>query len=119
MQLGHFGDSCPSTNVQYDTVHLAVLDCNGVHDVAVMFCACGEVSGMEATEVNQLLNVGWYPATKESPRTVATFSVLDKYEAIAFEGKLSGYHFYNSLVRLSDATECRPLPVIFALTDLS
>ena len=100
-------------------VNITLLDCNGVHDIAIMFCTCGEVAGMEATEVNQLVNVGWYPATKEAPRTAVTFNLLDKYDAIAFEGKLSGYHFFKSLVRLSDGTEYQNIPVRFALKNLS
>ena len=111
LQLGHGGENCPNSNVKRDAIAMTVLDCNGVHDVTVMFCNCGLVFGMEATEVNQLIRIGWYPATKEAPRTVATFNVLDEYDTITCEGKISGYHFYKSLVRLTDVTLCLPTPV--------
>ena len=94
-----------------DAVLLTVLDCNGIHEVMVMFCECECTVGIEEMEVNQLIRAGWYPATKERPRTVATFNLLDEFNAISFEGKLSSYHFYRSLHRLSDATECSPIPV--------
>ena len=99
------------TQSQRDAIAMTVLDCNGIHDIAVMFCHCGLVSGVEATEVNQLIKMNWYPATKEKPRTVASFNLLDEYDAIVCEGKISGYHFFRSLVRLTDVTLCLPILV--------
>ena len=96
-----------------DAILMTVLDCNGVHEVLLMFCRCERSVGIEEIEVNQLIQAGWYPATKERPRTVASFNLLDEFDAIAYEGKLSSYHFYNSLHRLSDATECLPISVRF------
>ena len=111
VQLGHSGGACPFTKVTKDVVLLTVLDCNGVHEVLVMFCECGENVGVYGSEVNQLIRAGWYPATKDRPRTVASFNLLEEFDAIAFEGKLSSYHFYKSLLRISDPTECMELPV--------
>ncbi|KAJ7150169.1 hypothetical protein C8R43DRAFT_1128212 [Mycena crocata] len=62
--------------------------------------------------VHRLMMARLYPATIASPRTAATFNVLDRFELLAFESKCSAYEFYHSLARESDNTGLRPAPTI-------
>ncbi|KAJ7119884.1 hypothetical protein C8R43DRAFT_900853 [Mycena crocata] len=77
-----------------------IIDEHGVHRVLLDFCGCGK-GGAHTT---QLMMARLYPATVASPRTAATFNVLDRYELLAFESKCSAYEFYHSLARESDNT---------------
>ena len=36
------------------------------------------------------------------PRVVVTFAALELYQALAIQGKVNSYDFYNGLVRLTD-----------------
>ena len=113
MQLGHGGGTCPGRVFERDVKTITVLNTTGVHETLVMFCGCGAVAGNLATEVSQLLCCGWYPATKDRPKTVATFNLLDLYDSITSEGKLSAFHFYKSLTRLTGVTESDTVAVSF------
>ncbi|KAH7918408.1 hypothetical protein BV22DRAFT_981947, partial [Leucogyrophana mollusca] len=100
VQLGHeVGDLCirpePSSNDDF-----VVVDCHGIHKVAVDFCSCetGE------SKTTQLLRARWFPLTVSDPQTAATFAVLEQYHLLSFESKVSAYEFYHSLVRRSNNT---------------
>ncbi|KAG2140526.1 uncharacterized protein EDB93DRAFT_1241867 [Suillus bovinus] len=82
VQLGHPpSDHCynprPSTGNDF-----IVVDINGIHDVALDFCG----------------------STTTDPQTAATFNVLEHYQLLSFESKISAYEFYHSLARHSDNT---------------
>ncbi|KAG9223433.1 hypothetical protein CCMSSC00406_0007620 [Pleurotus cornucopiae] len=49
-----------------------------------------------------LLRFGLFPATTTDPRTAATFEVLRLFQILTFGSKVSGYEFYQSLVRLTN-----------------
>ena len=87
------------------------MDTTGIHDIVIMFCCCGNPAEARSTEFNQMLQNGWYPATKVFPRTVASLNLLDLYDAIVCEGKLSAFHFYKSLTRLCGTIESISIPV--------
>ncbi|KAJ7170307.1 hypothetical protein C8R43DRAFT_1120735 [Mycena crocata] len=83
-----------------------IIDEHGVHKVLLDFCRCGK--GRAHTK--QLMMGRLYPATVASPRTVATFNVLDRFELLVFESKCSAYEFYHSLAQESDNTGLNPAP---------
>jgi hypothetical protein len=72
IQLGHApGVRClnprPATGKDFTVLHT-----NGIHSVAVDFCACETAPEVVA----QLLRSCLFPATTKSPRSAATFHVL-------------------------------------------
>ncbi|KAJ7108379.1 hypothetical protein C8R43DRAFT_1091876 [Mycena crocata] len=83
-----------------------IIDEHGVHRVLLDFCGCGK-GGAHTT---QLMMARLYPATVVSPRTAATFNVLDRYQFLSYESKCSAYEFYHSLARESDNTGLNPAP---------
>lgn len=85
-----------------------VLDVGYIHLVAVDFCGCDCRYLMGSHEV-QLLRRGWYPASVDSPKTCATFHLLDNFHAQTLQGKTTMYDFYTALERLTDATGVKPL----------
>ncbi|KAG2740929.1 hypothetical protein P692DRAFT_20851259 [Suillus brevipes Sb2] len=105
VQLGHPpSDHCynprPSTGNDF-----IIVDINGIHDVALDFCGCHTAQ----LRYKQLLQVRWYPATTTDPQTAATFNVLEHYQLLSFESKISAYEFYHSLARRSDNTGLSPI----------
>ncbi|KAG2353921.1 hypothetical protein BDR07DRAFT_1454304 [Suillus spraguei] len=62
--------------------------------MAVDFCGCDRAQ----THTQQLLCVGWFPAT------AATFCMLWQFHILSFELKVSAYKFYHSLVHMTDNT---------------
>ncbi|VDB85039.1 unnamed protein product [Peniophora sp. CBMAI 1063] len=76
-----------------------VIHTNGIHEVAVDFCACNK---LKRSVVDQLMAGRWYPATGRKPLTAATYEVLDAFNAHSGMGKDNAYDFYNALVTLTD-----------------
>ncbi|KAG1778278.1 hypothetical protein EV702DRAFT_1026696 [Suillus placidus] len=100
IQLGHpVWGICynPSPAFHDDFV---VLDVNGVHQVAVDFCAC-EIAQSPTT---QLLRARWFPATTTDPKTAATFRLLHHFHILTFESKASAFEVWQTLSRLTDNT---------------
>jgi hypothetical protein len=84
-----------------------VLENNGIHELAVDFCGC-----MGATPVlDQLINIGWFPATVKEPETCATLSLLRCFHTLNLQGRVPVYDFYNTLEVLSDRAGMRDVPV--------
>ena len=109
--LGHDGDACPSAKTLNSAIAITILDTNGIHEAIVVPCTCGRCVGFDSVDVSQFLRTSWYPATKTALRTVAMLALLDQYNTIACEGKISAYHFYKALTRLTDGAECVSIPV--------
>ena len=94
--LGHDGVRCPEANPQKQP--LVIVDLTGVHVVRVTWCNC-----MEGTSLrNQLLRVGWFPATIERPSTAMTFDALKFFHKLTFQAKTSFYDFYRTICRFTD-----------------
>ncbi|KAJ7441892.1 hypothetical protein FB451DRAFT_1414473 [Mycena latifolia] len=89
----------PATNDDF-----VVVDNQGVHQVGLDYCGCGQ----GGPETIQLLRAGLFPATTTNPRTAATFAVLHRYHLLSFESKCSGYEFYQSLARETDNMKHKP-----------
>ncbi|KAJ6527224.1 hypothetical protein DFH09DRAFT_1328189 [Mycena vulgaris] len=102
-QLGHPpGDDC-----DFREAHkFVVLDNNGIHEVKVHFCGCIGAPSLR----DQLINIGWYPATVKEPETVATLSLLQRFHTLNLQGRVPGYDFYNALVVLSERAGMIDIP---------
>lgn len=108
-QLGHpFGEECEFGAVKRGEKGFVVLDNNGIHRVDIEFCGClGAPS-----EVNQLLDIGWFPATSTNPSTAATLNMLRRFHKLNLQARLPAYDFYNTLVLLTNtAGNAKNMPV--------
>lgn len=77
---------------------MTIVDITGIHQLPVCFCSCDPaVAGYL-----QLLRSGLYPVSRDRPRTVFTFRVLDDYHEDNLESKKSAQKYYNKLKRLTD-----------------
>ncbi|KAJ7263265.1 hypothetical protein B0H12DRAFT_1231081 [Mycena haematopus] len=83
-----------------------VLDNNGIHEVSVDLCRCIGAPSV----IDQLLNVGWFPATVKEPETCATLSVLRRFHTLNLQGRVPAYDFYSALEVLSERAGMRDLP---------
>lgn len=97
-QLGHLDLHClnPSPGV----ADFSIMDTNGIHCVAVDFCACSK----QLPRRVQLLQNDWYPATVHQPQTCATGRLLKQFHILTLAGKMPAYDYYVSLERLTDNT---------------
>lgn len=84
-----------------------VLHDNGIHILDIDFCSCPG----SPTEVEQLLNIGWYPATQEEPATAASLSLLRRFHVLNLQAKVAAYDFYNTLVLLRNGSGLNKPPV--------
>ncbi|KAJ7126583.1 hypothetical protein C8R43DRAFT_1090313 [Mycena crocata] len=75
-QIGHPpGEDCDARDRPHKFV---VLENNAIHELAVDYCGCLGA----ASHVDQLLNIGWFPATVKTPETCATLSVLRRFHTL-------------------------------------
>lgn len=64
----------------------------------------------------QLLRIGWWPATPLDPQTVATFEVLRQFQIQNLQGNLTAYDFYRALELQTDGNLRAALPVRYLIT---
>ncbi|KAF6740893.1 hypothetical protein DFP72DRAFT_996362 [Ephemerocybe angulata] len=101
IQLGHPpGELCPKPDTAWGDDFI-IIDIDGVHTLGVDYCACGCST---KSQVIQLLERRLYPATTINPKSAATFRVLEIFELLQYESKVSPYELYNSISRLTDNT---------------
>lgn len=101
VQLGHpCGSRCPLPQQAWGDDFL-VIDVDAVHTLSVNYCGCGATSN---SQVQQLLERRWYPATVENPKTAASFRVLELFEILQYESKVSPFELWKALSRLTDNT---------------
>ncbi|KAF8145014.1 hypothetical protein K438DRAFT_1630834, partial [Mycena galopus ATCC 62051] len=106
-QIGHpFTVDCPFNYLGEKSTSFVVLHNNGIHSLNVDFCCCPQAP----SEVAQLLNVGWYPATQKDPSTAATISLLRRFHKLNLQARLPAYDFYNTLILLTNASGLRKVP---------
>ncbi|KAJ7838570.1 hypothetical protein B0H13DRAFT_1911683 [Mycena leptocephala] len=103
VQLGHEG--CVRPKPVGTT--FVVLDLNGIQEVNVDLCGC-EKAALHGSAYTQLLRRGWYPATDHTPKTAATFALLDFFHAQTLQAKTTMYDFYVTLEKLTDNTGVKP-----------
>ncbi|KAL1740799.1 hypothetical protein HDZ31DRAFT_46757 [Schizophyllum fasciatum] len=106
LQLNHpVGEPCgmpQRANADFTVIHV-----NGLHVVGVDFCNC-QAADTAVPHREQLLRRGLLPATVRDPQTCCTFEVLNQFQLITFQGKLTAYDYYASLERMTDnpGAEC-------------
>ncbi|KAG1884889.1 hypothetical protein F4604DRAFT_1878458 [Suillus subluteus] len=87
VQLGHpSGECCYNTSTAFHDDFI-LLDINGVHEIALDFCAC---------EIAQ------------SPVSAATFHLLHHFHILSFKSKASTFEYWQTLARLTDNTGVSP-----------
>ena len=77
-----------------------VVDTSGIHTITLRFCGC---IGAPHPRI-QLLASSWFPASLNHPQTAFTFDVLDTFQHLNVQGKISAYDFYYSLNHKTDNT---------------
>ncbi|KAJ7360905.1 hypothetical protein DFH08DRAFT_684019 [Mycena albidolilacea] len=77
-QIGHPSSEDCSTNYLGKSGDFVVLHDNGIHVLDIDFCCC---TG-SPSQVAQLLNIGWFPATHKDPSTAATLSMLRRFHRL-------------------------------------
>ncbi|KAJ7141824.1 hypothetical protein C8R46DRAFT_1233533 [Mycena filopes] len=106
VQMGHAPHST-CTAPEAGAKAFVVLHTNGIHEVAVDFCGCEGALDAGAPYV-QLLRAGWFPGTHERPQTCATFLLLERSHIDTLQCKMTMYHSYASLEKLTDNTGNKP-----------
>ncbi|KAI0737565.1 hypothetical protein C8Q80DRAFT_1276321 [Daedaleopsis nitida] len=81
------------------TRSIVVVDTSGVHELPFTFCNC---SLSPPRDDLQLLELGYYPASKNRPRTVFTTRVLDDFLLTNQECHASARNYYNKLRRITN-----------------
>lgn len=108
LQLGHPpGEVCPLPHQAWGD-DFVIVDVDAVHTLGVDYCHCGATS---KSEVDQLLERRLYPATVENPKTAATFRVLEVFEIMQYESKVSPFELWKAISRLTDNTGLRTVRV--------
>ena len=59
-------------------------------------------------EWNQLLDFGLFPASNNRPATAFTFHLLDHFQELSFQSKVSLYDFWKTLERTMDNSGAYP-----------
>ncbi|KZP28679.1 hypothetical protein FIBSPDRAFT_728847 [Athelia psychrophila] len=96
VQVGHEDTDC--NNPIPKSITFEVVDMSGQHTVTLSFCGC---PGAAHPRV-QLLRIGWFPASVDRPNTAFTFDMLNTFQLLNLQGKLSAYDFYHSLLHKTD-----------------
>lgn len=77
---------------------ITVVDVTGIHCIPVVQCLCDDNS--EDIDL-QFLAIGLFPASFKNVRTVFTFEVLDDFRLENLQCKVSAYHYYHKLRRIT------------------
>nr|VWP01792.1 Cytochrome P450 monooxygenase AKT7 (EC (AK-toxin biosynthesis protein 7) [Ganoderma boninense] len=77
---------------------IVVVDLEGVHELPFSFCACPNA----VRDDLQLIDLGYYPASIQLPKTVFTKRVLDDFLLSNKECKTSARNYYNKLRRTTN-----------------
>lgn len=86
---------------------IVVVDTTGIHELPFDFCTCRNAPPPN----EQLLRMGFYPATSQRPQTVFTFRVLDDFLLTNKECKTPALSYYTRLQRLTNNTFPHSVPV--------
>ncbi|KAG1843773.1 hypothetical protein DFJ58DRAFT_717719 [Suillus subalutaceus] len=104
IQLSHAcGECCYNPSPAFHD-NFVVLDINGVHEVALDFCACQ----LAQSHAIQLLRTRWYPSTTTAPQSAATPRLLHHFHILSFESKASAFEYWQLLAHLTNNTGVSP-----------
>ncbi|KAJ7040094.1 hypothetical protein C8F04DRAFT_1208826 [Mycena alexandri] len=106
-QLGHaLGEECEFVRLSRPKKGFVVMDNNGIHTIDIDFCSCiGAPS-----EANQLLDVGWFPATHRLPQFM---TMVREYRHLQMCKRAGCVHHPEGIVATEQgalAIECRACP---------
>lgn len=113
LHLGHNGEPCPTPGRLNSK--LVVGDIDGFHEVHVQFCRCYHPDGSVLYNWQQLLQIGWFPATQERPTTAFTFRLLNFLHQLNQQGKTSLYDIHRTLWRVTDNSALIPMVTYLSL----
>ncbi|KAI0314749.1 hypothetical protein OF83DRAFT_1035264, partial [Amylostereum chailletii] len=100
VQLGHLpGILRPVPEGPFDFV---LLDVNRVHTVSILYCGC-----CSTPRHLQLFRARWWPATPICPESGTTFRLLDLYNRLNVQGRLTAHNFWE---QLTDGSGIRAVP---------
>lgn len=105
VQLGHPNGRACHTNAATNST-FRVIHSNGIHHINVDYCQCNN-----SNIKDQLMAIGWWPATPIVPKTAATFEVLKHFHILNLQGKVTGYSFYHTLEYQTDNTGLELPPI--------
>ncbi|KAJ6559495.1 hypothetical protein DFH09DRAFT_1316801 [Mycena vulgaris] len=78
-------------------------DHNGFHEITLEECSCVEGIGGSVTPFwRQLMDVGLFPASFKSPRTVFTQRVMKEFHIHCLASKKSAYDYIKALCKLTN-----------------
>lgn len=86
---------------------IVVVDIDRVHELPFTFCQCPNA----VRDDLQLLDLGYYPASIQQPKTVFTTRLLDDFLLSNKECKTSARNYYNKLRRTTNAAFPHMVPV--------
>ncbi|KAE9393534.1 hypothetical protein BT96DRAFT_999399 [Gymnopus androsaceus JB14] len=92
--LGHDGEHCPKA---LKAILMTVVDLNGVHATKITTCQCGDNGRWR-----QLFDADLFPATVVEPQTAFTFHLLQDWQIMTLQSKITTYHYIRALRRLTD-----------------
>jgi len=111
--MGHEGGPCPYPD--HAIKDFTVVDISGIYTITLRFCAC--VGAPHARD--QLLAASWFPASLDRPQTAFTFDVLDTFQLLNLQGKISAFDFYYSLDHKTDNTGVCGVQVRISVTEIN
>ena len=133
IHLGHRGLPCPSNDAETGTDngqpfssandvfgnglpkvkgpdYHVVVDRSGVHRLRIIPCHCP--SAPKHTErYTHYLEMGLFPASLQSVKTVFTFRVLDDFRMDNLECKTAGLNYWHKIVRITSNEFPKSVPV--------
>ncbi|TDL13187.1 hypothetical protein BD410DRAFT_885943, partial [Rickenella mellea] len=99
--IGHGSQSCTKPDCSLGGPQtITVVDINGVHEVRVQWCNCGEHG--YRTHHEQLLENELFPATPQRVRTAFTFRAMKQFHLLHLQGKMNAWEWCATIVRLTD-----------------
>ncbi|KAI0693247.1 hypothetical protein C8T65DRAFT_699285 [Cerioporus squamosus] len=104
VQLGHEpGETCLNP-VPCWGEDFVLLDLVGIHELNVDYCGCESALPLHL----QVLRARWFPATSINPKTAATFGLLEMFQTLSGQSKVSAFGYYTTLTRRTDNTGTLP-----------
>jgi hypothetical protein len=88
---------------------VAVVDASGVHHLPVVRCSCRGVDTTDAAD-EPFVRLGLFPASFKEVKTVFTRAVLEDFRISNLECKVSAYHYYQKLRRITCPANPKSVP---------
>ncbi|KAL0566047.1 hypothetical protein V5O48_015965 [Marasmius crinis-equi] len=108
IQMGHPpGERCKFPRAAREG--FVVVDLDFIQRVDMSFCGCQHQSSI-GSSWQQLFRAQLFPATLSNPHTVFTFRALRLLHGLTLQGKLTTYHFYQSVEVATDAAGITDAP---------